>query len=399
MTAEEPSSALLLAGSPPGGHAGNSVSTQVLLEALARRWPVETISHTAGPIPHVRRTQREGGVHWTLATQPLTPHAEGFPAALVSRHRFRNVPAAWVVNSRYAALPMAARIPYVLWEATTLSDEIAATSGTAARRAGLGTGLGAALHSTLLPLNRQIERASYRRAAVLLAMSEHTRACMIMEHDVPPDRVTCLPHPPTSAYLTALAAARARAQERPSGMRLLFVGRADDPRKNFGLLEEAYVLARARAAELSLTVVGPHTPVWRSRLSLDAARDNVSFLGSVPLDELVRAYLSHDLLVVSSRQEGFGIVVAEALHAGLPVLSTRCGGPEHTIASSRAGVLVEHDARTFADALVRLTHDVGCRQEMGARGRAFAERELSFEVFAHRVGEITDTVIGGNPRR
>ena len=272
---------------------------------------------------------------------------------------------------------------------------MAATSGAASRRAGRGSGLGATLHSLLMPLDRNIERLTYQRAAVLLSMSEHTRERMIAEHGVRPERVACLPHPPTAAYLAALRTAQQvrRDQAAHPAVRLLFVGRVDDPRKNFGLLRDAYRLARARGAPVTLTVIGPHGQQWRSRLSLDETRDEVCFRGSVPLAELALAYLSHDLLVVSSRQEGFGIVVAEALHAGLPVLSTRSGGPEHAITSSGAGVLVAHDAAEFADALHRLAMDVTGRRAMGERGRAWAERELSFERFADRVGTITEEIL------
>ena len=400
MTVQSSDAPVILAGSEKGSHAGNSVSTQVLFDALSARWPVDTVGHRTGLLPSLSGARIPGGVRWTLTTQPLTPHLEGFPAAAAFRRRFHHVRAGWVVNSRYAALPMTARIPYVLWEATTLSDEMAATSGAASRRAGLGTGVGATLHQALLPLNRKVERLSYQRAAVLLAMSEHTRNCMIAEHGLAPERVTCLPHPPTREYLGTLDAVRGSQARQPLGtaLRLLFVGRVDDPRKNFELLSAAYRQARARGVAASLTVIGRHTARWRSNIELDETRDDVRFRGSVPVDELVRAYLSHDLLVISSRQEGFGIVVAEALHAGLPVLSTRCGGPEDTIASSRGGVLVEQDAARFSEALERLARERAELHAMGERGRSWAARELSFDRFAERVAAITEQVLA-RPRQ
>jgi glycosyltransferase involved in cell wall biosynthesis len=300
------------------------------------------------------------------------------------------------VNSRYAAVPLAARIPYALWEATTVDDEMHATSAAAWRRAGLGSGVGALVHASLLPMDAWLERLTYRRAAALFAMSPHTRVNMTRVHGIPIDRISCLPHPPTPAYMETLR--RMQPHHRPSDdarVRLLFVGRVDDPRKNFQLLREAHRRVRDRGVSACLTVIGAHSARWRANLAMDEQRDEVCFLGGVSLQELASAYLSHDLLVVSSRQEGFGIVVAEAMHAGMPVLATRCGGPEDIIASSGGGVLADHDAAAFAASLERLARNAAERRSMGAKGRAWADRELSFDAFADRVAGITRDLVAG----
>jgi glycosyltransferase involved in cell wall biosynthesis len=113
----------------------------------------------------------------------------------------------------------------------------------------------------------------------------------------------------------------------------------------------------------------------------------VRFLGRVSADELARALLEHDILVLSSRQEGFGIVVSEAMHAGLPVVSTRCGGPEQVVRQSGGGILVDHTAAAFVDAIRILAGDPTLLAAMGARGRDYAQRELSAERFAKRVAD------------
>lgn len=68
--------------------------------------------------------------------------------------------------------------------------------------------------------------------------------------------------------------------------------------------------------------------------------DQVDFTGEVTREEVLENIMKSDALVVSSKVETFGIVVIEALALGVPVVSTRCGGPLDTI-NNMNGVLVD----------------------------------------------------------
>ena len=313
------------------------------------------------------------------------------------RRTLRRYPRAWAVNSRYASSLMAAGLPYAIWEATTTRDELSASTRGEIRESGRGTGIGRALHERLLPVCERIEGQLYHRAAVLMAMSEYTRSLMIRTHRLPPWRVSVLPHPPAPRFLNALARAATqrgvpRSRER---FRLLFVGRVDDPRKNFPLLLQSYIRARREGAPVSLTVAGPHTDRWRSSLGNIPADHEITILGHVDDDSLARAYLDHDALILTSKQEGFGIVVAEAFHAGLPVISTRCGGPEGVIAAADAGVLTGDSVQDLVRAIAAMaTADA---RAMGARAGQYARRELSFDVFKERVRAATEAIVHSHP--
>jgi glycosyltransferase involved in cell wall biosynthesis len=163
----------------------------------------------------------------------------------------------------------------------------------------------------------------------------------------------------------------------------------NDPRKNFPLLVEALRLARQGGARAELTVVGPQGGGWPERLAREGLGRAVGFAGKVTLAELAAAYRASDLLVVSSRQEGFGIVVAEALHAALPVACTRCGGPEAIVRRSGAGVLVEQTAAALAAAIRALDSDRPRLAAMRARASRFAADALSFDRFAEQVAALT----------
>jgi glycosyltransferase involved in cell wall biosynthesis len=283
----------------------------------------------------------------------------------------------------------------VIWEATTARDELAVSTWNDVRRSARGSGLGFALHRSLLPLGERIEGRIYRDASAILAMSAHTRDRVIETHGLAAGDVGILPHPAGPAFLEALDAARREPGERMPGepWRLLFVGRADDARKNFALLPSVLRQLSAAGHAVTLTVVGPHNAEWRAGLSLDDVADSIHFTGPVSTEALVSAYLHHDLLLLPSRQEGFGIVVAEAFAAGMPVVATRCGGPEAVIAESGAGELVPIDASAMAAAVVRILAEARSVAEMRRRARVYADGPLNPSRFAEQVARITWGII------
>jgi glycosyltransferase involved in cell wall biosynthesis len=100
-------------------------------------------------------------------------------------------------------------------------------------------------------------------------------------------------------------------------------------------------------------------------------------------DWLARA----DVFVHSSRWEGFGIVLLEAMLAGLPVTATRVSAVPEIVADGKTGLLVEPgDAPALADALARLLADPARARTLGDAGRARAREEFS-------VSRMTDATV------
>jgi teichuronic acid biosynthesis glycosyltransferase TuaC len=126
------------------------------------------------------------------------------------------------------------------------------------------------------------------------------------------------------------------------GWRLLYVGRFDRA-KGLGVLLEA--LARLERDDISLTLVGGNPMTGgeaefrRQAVTLGLA-DRVKFVDEVPGDKLPAYMAAADLFVLPSFSEGLPLVLLEAMACGLPVVSTRCGGPEE-IVETGSGLLVE----------------------------------------------------------
>jgi glycogen(starch) synthase len=126
--------------------------------------------------------------------------------------------------------------------------------------------------------------------------------------------------------------------------RWLFVGGLIE-RKGVTWLLEAFAACRRQEPALTLTLMGEGE--LRGRLAERAEElgvaEAVTFAGALSPVEALSLMREHDVLVHPSRYETFGVVVIEAAAAGMPVIVTRCGGPEQTLAGieSDAGQLIE----------------------------------------------------------
>lgn len=91
--------------------------------------------------------------------------------------------------------------------------------------------------------------------------------------------------------------------------------------------------------------------------------------------EGVRYVSAFDMIVVPSLYEGFAYVLLEALHAGLPIVSTPVGGTDEAIAENENGFIVPHDSDTrMAEAIRRLAADDNRRRAMGKISKERAAR-------------------------
>ena len=127
---------------------------------------------------------------------------------------------------------------------------------------------------------------------------------------------------------------------------ILCVGRLSDPRKKISILFDAYrQLPQRLKAKTRLVLAGYNPPPEEFWIKVDEAglRDRVQFFSKPSSTDLVSLYQHAALFVLPSDEEGLGLVVLEAMSCGIPVIATRCGGPEGIITDGIDGVLVPLD--------------------------------------------------------
>ncbi|NWG30663.1 MAG: glycosyltransferase [Rhodocyclaceae bacterium] len=173
----------------------------------------------------------------------------------------------------------------------------------------------------------------------------------------------------------------------------LYVGRAAHE-KNIGFLLEALPHAHARIPGLMLVIAGegPALPALRRQAAALGIVENVRFVGYLDrMRELPACYAAADVFVFASRTETQGLVLLEAMAAGLPVLAFSALGTREIVEPRRGAMPAPQETRAFGAALAELIEDVPRRRAMAHEARTFAQ-EWTTEACARRLAEAYRSV-------
>lgn len=341
--------------------------------ALAARGTSSSILAHAEPGTHRERSFRDGAVdvrlvacHRQLLYVPISP---GFPRQLERAIRdFKpdllhlHLPN----TSAFSALWLRAarRLPWVVhWHADIPAD---------AQHLGL---------RLAYRLYRPWEQALLARARAIIATSApymHASSALAPWRD----KVRVIP-----LGIGAAADATSRTTDASndgwpaSGLRVLAVGRLSYY-KGFDILLDA--LAQVPQATLVLVGRGESEAQLRARARVLGVEARVRFAGGIDDDALAALYARADVLCLPSidRSEAFGLVLLEAMRAGLPVVASdiRGSGVGFVVRHGENGLLVPPgDAEALAAALRQLAADDGLRQRLGEAGARRWREEFTLQ--------------------
>jgi phosphatidylinositol alpha-mannosyltransferase len=180
---------------------------------------------------------------------------------------------------------------------------------------------------------------------------------------------------------------------RRDGGALGFLGRMDEPRKGLPVLLKAFEIIGRERPGLRLLLAGPgDADEVFARVPPDL-RDRVVALGMVSDEDKVRAYHSVDVFVAPNLGgESFGIVLAEAMSAGAPILASDIEAFRRVLLGGRAGALFPvGDVAALAAAAGELLDDPARRGRLSAEARA-AVRAYDWSTVARAVVRVYETV-------
>ncbi|NNG16242.1 MAG: glycosyltransferase family 4 protein [Gemmatimonadales bacterium] len=203
---------------------------------------------------------------------------------------------------------------------------------------------------------------------------------------VPPSRISVIPMP------VALGRFEAASDRTTIGNRLLFVGRLVE-RKGAHVAIEALEVLKRKGREAHLTVVGDGPE--RDRLEALADQKGVSpqvdFQGTVPAESVAHAFAKTDVFLMPAvtdwkgEQEGFGLVLVEAMMSGVPVVASESGGIPDVVTDGETGLLVpEHDPEGLAGAIERLLSDSALGRRLARAAAKEVRRRFAPEAIARR---------------
>ncbi len=177
--------------------------------------------------------------------------------------------------------------------------------------------------------------------------------------------------------------------------RLLFLSRIH-PKKGIDLLIRALGTLRDKLQGYTLDVAGEGDEEYIAELKqltdTQGLSDTVHFAGGVYGSDKWQLFRTADLFVLPTHSENFGIVVAEALASGTPVLTTQ-GTPWHELEESRCGWWIELSQTNLATAIgqfLDLAEDE--LEQMGRRGRELVEAKYSSRQMAQELKRLYTTI-------
>jgi alpha-1,3-rhamnosyl/mannosyltransferase len=256
-------------------------------------------------------------------------------------------------------------------------------------------------------LEKLILYSSYmclKRMDAIITVSEYTRRTVIDRLGIPEERVFAIHSGNRGDQFRPITNASARLAEKYTFLQtgkykyLLYVGN-EFPRKNLATLLKALSLLPSDVRLLKVGGAGgqrfrAHTLRLITKMGLE---ERVIFFPEVTDEDLALLYNSADLYVCSSFLEGFCHPILEAMACGLPVVcSNRASLPE--IAGDAALLIPPEEAEAFAQAILLVLNDTGCRERMAAGGLKHAG-SFSWGQTAKRMAEIYSLVANHRFRR
>lgn len=173
--------------------------------------------------------------------------------------------------------------------------------------------------------------------------------------------------------------------------RILFVGRV-------GIRKGAPELLRAFAGlkdHAELHLVGPLEAGMREIMA-GLPMDGVSVFGAVDGGRLPAIYNAADIFCLPSLEEGFPLVLLQAMACGLPVVGTAATGISDLVDNGRQGLIVpDGDGKALAEALGGLTADPARRREMAAYARTRVENGCGWGDYAARAMAHYERLLSG----
>jgi glycosyltransferase involved in cell wall biosynthesis len=202
--------------------------------------------------------------------------------------------------------------------------------------------------ASIRPWRRSLVERGLSRARGLAAVSTALKNALAAQGLAAPEDVAVHPNLVRTSFFVRPS------EGRPAKPPFRFVTVAGlNSRKNVAGLIESFAQAFGAAEATSLTIVGdgPRRRALKEQARRHNVASRVAFLGRRDRAGVRDALQAAHAFVLPSRYETFGVALAEAMATGLPVVATRCGGPEDLVTEATGLLVSPEDPAALAEAL------------------------------------------------
>jgi glycosyltransferase involved in cell wall biosynthesis len=239
------------------------------------------------------------------------------------------------------------------------------------------------MHQLLLPLTKRI----WRNASAVIALSQGLKDIALrtapdQEIDVISNGIEVNHFYPSSTE-----------RKQDDTLKLITVSRLLERKGIHHILE---AIAKPNPLSVTLTIVGTgsYEGELRSKCTESGLDDRVNFTGFVRRDGLPELYRQHDVFVLPSQTESFGLAFAEAMSCGLPIIGTFVGGIPELVRNGTDGILVNPaKPGEIRESLEIMLDNPEKRTAMGISARQRIEDKYSWRIIASQYLECYQNVL------
>jgi mannosyltransferase len=132
----------------------------------------------------------------------------------------------------------------------------------------------------------------------------------------------------------------------------------------------------------------------KKRIAAAGLSSRIVMTGELPIEELPRWYRRLTIYAFTSRNEGFGLTLLEAMSSGAALVASRAGAAELVVEDGVTGMLTPPgDVDALVAALEPLLRDPASAAAMGARARARVTAEFSLDAEANKIADVYRTLV------
>lgn len=163
--------------------------------------------------------------------------------------------------------------------------------------------------------------------------------------------------------------------------------------KNMDLTIEAFNDAFSKKPEVTLTIFGqgPKRKVLENIISRYGLDSRIKLMGLCPRANIAKKLESSDCFVLPSKSETFGVAYIEAMAMGVPVIATKCGGPESFV-NERNGIIIDVDSKEqLVQAMKYMYNNIGKYDREGIAKETV--EKFSPKTVAKRIIDVYEKVL------
>ena len=228
----------------------------------------------------------------------------------------------------------------------------------------------------------QCIKYSFKKAAGLIAVSDALK-----------NEIISLCHRPVSVIYNIVDVKKFKLDKLRSDslINIGFLGGLGNNNKGLDLLLQSASLLETKNFKLHIGGTGILLENYIKLANEYGIESNCKFYGEIARDKISDFYSGLDLFVLPSRYETFGIVLIEAMACGIPVIATRCGGPQEIVTQS-TGILIEKENIHELTAALK-SMSANLRSYNKEEIRDYVEEKFGKKVFIERISKMYNEII------